>query len=409
MEVTEAGLREGVFFEELLAGSRPAAAGRRARGLRAQPRRAVPPRGGAHRARRAARAGDLGRAGRGRRCTRAARDERELLWAAGDAARRRHGGRLRRPPQALALPDPQRRPAGLLTARDGADRPGRALPPQGPAGAARVRAARAARATRSCSPAAPPCCASPSSSSARATRPSATPRVAVAGRHGRAAAAEPRPTSTVSRWGAQRQADVFRARSAGAVVAPEAAAGAGRERRPGDARGLQRAPHGANCITWWMPLGRFVYCMSRSGSGAKAIFDRRRASTAAGSVVPWRAGLGRRAPRSIAAHSAAAQRAASPVAAVARRCSGPRTRPPASAPQVLAHVLVPAAVHAAGRALEARLARLERLAQRGAEPAAQRRAGQLVPDRGHRRLARRVDRAVAVRVDPARAARRSTR
>ena len=36
----------------------------------------------------------------------------------GDAARHRHGGRLRRPPQALALPDPQRRPAGLLAARD---------------------------------------------------------------------------------------------------------------------------------------------------------------------------------------------------------------------------------------------------------------------------------------------------
>ena len=49
----------------------------------------------------------------------------------GDAARHRHGGRLRRPPQALALPDPQRRPAGLLAARDRADRPDRPLPPQG--------------------------------------------------------------------------------------------------------------------------------------------------------------------------------------------------------------------------------------------------------------------------------------
>ena len=35
--------------------------------------------------------------------------ERELLWAAVHAARHRHVGRLRRPPQALALPDPQRR------------------------------------------------------------------------------------------------------------------------------------------------------------------------------------------------------------------------------------------------------------------------------------------------------------
>ena len=49
----------------------------------------------------------------------------------GDAARHRHGGRLRRPPQALALPDPQRRPARLLAARDRADRPDRALPPEG--------------------------------------------------------------------------------------------------------------------------------------------------------------------------------------------------------------------------------------------------------------------------------------
>ena len=64
LEVTEAGLREGVFFEELLAGSRRAAGPRRARRLGPQPRRPVPPRGGAHRARRAARAGDLGRAAR---------------------------------------------------------------------------------------------------------------------------------------------------------------------------------------------------------------------------------------------------------------------------------------------------------------------------------------------------------
>ena len=29
-----------------------------------------------------------------------------------------------------------------------------------------------------------------------------------------------------------------------------------------------RAAHGANCMTWWMPVGRFVYCMSQSGTGA---------------------------------------------------------------------------------------------------------------------------------------------
>ena len=57
--------------------------------------------------------------------------ERELLWAARAAARHRHDGRLRRPPQALALPRPQRRPARLRAARGRAHRPGRALPPQG--------------------------------------------------------------------------------------------------------------------------------------------------------------------------------------------------------------------------------------------------------------------------------------
>ncbi len=195
LEVTEAGLREGVFFEELLAGAGRAAAARRARGVGAQPRRPVPPRGRAHRARREARAGDLGRA-RGRR--RAPRPRRRARAAVGrgDPARHRHGRRLRRPPQALALPDPQRRPARLLAARDRADRPDGPLPPQGPARAARVRAARAARATRSCSPAAPRCCVSPSSSSARATRPSGTRGVAVQDGDGRAAAGEQGATST---------------------------------------------------------------------------------------------------------------------------------------------------------------------------------------------------------------------
>ena len=88
----------------------------------------------------------------------------------GDAARHRHVDRLRRPPQALALPDAQRRPAGLLPARDRADRPDGALPPQGHARARRVRARSAATATRSCWSAARPCCGSRSSSSARATR-----------------------------------------------------------------------------------------------------------------------------------------------------------------------------------------------------------------------------------------------
>ena len=118
-------------------GRRPAAVRRRPPRERAQPRRAVRrrrPRTREHVARLALGLFDeLAAAGLH------AGDpvERELLWAACAAARHRHGGRLRRPPQALALPDPQRRAAGLHAARGRADRPGRALPPQGHAGAGR--------------------------------------------------------------------------------------------------------------------------------------------------------------------------------------------------------------------------------------------------------------------------------
>ena len=91
---------------------------------------------------------------------------------------------------------------------------------------------------------------------------------------------------TVSRWAAQRQADLFE-------------------------RAFGRSAHGANCMTWWMPLGRFVYCMSTSGSGANEIFTTGRCHWA-GSGVPWRPASAC-APRSIAAHSARAQRAAFPL------------------------------------------------------------------------------------------------
>ena len=78
LEVTEAGLREGAFFEERL-GRRPAAAGGRARRVGPQPRRPVPPRDRAHRPRRAARAGDLGRARRERRAPRRPRRARAAV------------------------------------------------------------------------------------------------------------------------------------------------------------------------------------------------------------------------------------------------------------------------------------------------------------------------------------------
>ena len=107
----------------------------------------------------------------------------------GDAARHRHVDRLRRPPQALALPDPQRRPAGLLAARDRADRPDGALPPQGqPDARASSRALGARRRRGAARRAARPCCGWPSSSSARATRRSTACACEVARRPRRAAA-----------------------------------------------------------------------------------------------------------------------------------------------------------------------------------------------------------------------------
>ena len=123
LEATEAGLREGVFFETLLGGPaalRATSAATTVRNLAAQYDTDF-----AHtEPRRAAGAGDVGRARRRRACTRGDPEERELLWAAAMLHDIGDGGRLRRPPQALALPDPQRRPAGLHAARGGADRPG---------------------------------------------------------------------------------------------------------------------------------------------------------------------------------------------------------------------------------------------------------------------------------------------
>ncbi len=104
------------------------------------------------------------------------------------AARHRHVDRLRRPPQALALPDPQRRPAGLRAGRDRDHRPGRPLPPQGHARAGADGARCSARATPSGWTAARCCCAWPRTSSARATSSCAAPRIELERRRGRAAA-----------------------------------------------------------------------------------------------------------------------------------------------------------------------------------------------------------------------------
>ncbi len=166
LEVTEAGLREGVFLSRLLNHRDPPLFNnvRRAsvRNLAAEYDQ-----DNAHTNHVAELALTMWDALGSRRPGRA-----RAAVGGGDAARHRHVDRLRRPPQALALPDPQRRPAGLLPARDRADRP------DGAVSTARAtrgwgRSRRWARtATRSCSRAARPCCGSPSSSSARAIRPS---------------------------------------------------------------------------------------------------------------------------------------------------------------------------------------------------------------------------------------------
>ena len=114
-----------------------------------------------------------------------------------------------------------------------------------PLGAARRRgAARALRRGR---------CASPSSSSARATRPSATRtspwRTAASARAAHARGHHGRPLGR---------------RAPGRPVRARLRARAHRRRLT---TASSRAAHGANCMTWWMPVGRFVYCMSQSGIG----------------------------------------------------------------------------------------------------------------------------------------------
>ena len=108
IEVTEAGLREGVFFERFLDGAHPplmddvrGAVGRQPRA----PLRAERPHV-RHVEQLSLELYDgLARRRLGRRLA----EERELLCARVHAARHRRGRPLRRPPQALALPHPQQR------------------------------------------------------------------------------------------------------------------------------------------------------------------------------------------------------------------------------------------------------------------------------------------------------------
>ena len=126
----------------------------------------------------------------------------------GDAARHRHRGRLRRPPQALALPDPQRRAARPHDARDGADRPDGALSPQGQPVARARRGARArrrrgrARALR--------LAAAPRASMFERSRDQSVHAAHVEVEDGRVdIRLEADEDVSVARWAAERQSDLF--------------------------------------------------------------------------------------------------------------------------------------------------------------------------------------------------------
>ena len=113
LEATEAGLREGVFFGRHLDGDPPLFDDvRRASVLNLAAQYHVDPAHTEHVARLALGLfDDLAAAGLHPGDAR----ERELLWAAARAARHRHERRLRRPSQALALPDVELGPARAST------------------------------------------------------------------------------------------------------------------------------------------------------------------------------------------------------------------------------------------------------------------------------------------------------
>ena len=153
IDVTEAGLREGVFFERYLARRNGGEAlfddVRRASVVNLAAQYGMNPDLNPHVAHVARLAlelfDELAAAGLHPGDQRRAR----AALGGGAAARHRDDDRLRRPPQALALPRPQRGAAGLRAARGRAHRPGGALPPQGHA-VARARSPRSrTRATRS--------------------------------------------------------------------------------------------------------------------------------------------------------------------------------------------------------------------------------------------------------------------
>ena len=202
MEVTEAGLREGVFFASLLDGADPPLIETCASTRCATSPPSTTP-DIAHTEHVAgARAVDVGRA-RQRRPGRA-----RAAVGGGDAARHRRRDRLRRPPQALALPDPQRRAAGLLPARDRADRPDGALSPQGLADARPVLRARPQGRRRAADALLGRAAAG---RAARAlARPGGRSRRGQGGQRARGAAPGGARGRPIARWAAQKEQDVFK-------------------------------------------------------------------------------------------------------------------------------------------------------------------------------------------------------
>ena len=212
LEATEAGLREGVFFERLLAGGAsrrpPAVRGRAPRERARTSRRATTSTSRTPNTWRRSRSGMFDELAPPRAARRRPARARAAVGGV-HAARHRHVGRLRRPPQALALSDPQRRPAGLLAGGGRDHRAGRALSPQGHArpGAAggAVRRGRRRRAWT----AARCCCASPRTSSARATSSCATRRLDAEQRRRSSCACIADGESAVPRWAAGRESELF--------------------------------------------------------------------------------------------------------------------------------------------------------------------------------------------------------
>ena len=128
IEVTEAGLREGIFFERLL-GARELFMDVRQESVENLAHRFDTDTEHVHHVATLSLAMFDGL--RGRRPARARRRGARAAVGGLRSARHRHRHRLRRPSPPLPLPDPERGAARLQPARAGADRADRPLPPQG--------------------------------------------------------------------------------------------------------------------------------------------------------------------------------------------------------------------------------------------------------------------------------------